>query len=293
MREPIRVCEIPKSRRVSFFPSETFEAKEINVVYGKSGVGKTTVMTAIAEDIASGKVGNRHIDELDYEVLYFASEGYAHVIDKFRKLNDKSKLLITGGYFDIEGADNVQRLARACGKKVKMVIIDTLSASMSKGSKNDDATATKIFHLLKTRLCMHLGITVILIMHTGKDGKSITGSHQWASDVPVVWKVVKGKMVNEKFRNGATPKDIHFTTKVSENIQTANIEWDRETKTELSAFDQELITVYDNYPLEDAKQFMLAVEGKDKFDNAFHNKFKRAVDKLTKAGLIGKTENNT
>ena len=297
MKPFVKIKQIrKKDRMVKFIPTDLFEAEEVNVVYGKSGVGKTTVMTAIAEAIASGEVGNRSIDQEQGGVLYFAAEGYAHVCEKLKAKNADSDVFVSGGYFDIDGADHISKLATECADKIGMIIIDTLSASMSKGSKNDDSIATKIYYLLKTKLCNHKHITIVLVMHTGKDGKSITGSHQWASDVPVVWKVVKGKLVNEKFRNGAKPSDIYYDLESSDGVQTATINWNEEHKTKdvkLSHFDNHLRDIYDDYDEQQLKHHMLEFVGKEKMDNSFHNKFRRSVEKLQTLEMIGIKETNT
>ena len=95
------------------FPKGCFEQNEINLVYGKYGAKKTTVMTAIANDLADKSCGGRGIDlEEDFKVLYFCSEGLPHVVDKFRKLNPMSDVEITGGYLDLGTWQQVADLAK-------------------------------------------------------------------------------------------------------------------------------------------------------------------------------------
>lgn len=294
MKTPKTVKQFGKGRKVKFLPEGLFEANEINFVYGKSGVGKTTFLTAIAEDISQQKVGSRFIDLMSFKVLYYASEGYPHVVDKFRKLNPESEVLITGGYLDIGQQNFVRDLSNYClENNVKLVVIDTLSASLSGGSRNDDSKVNQVYTALRTELC-NQGITVVLVGHTGKSGTDPIGSYQWETDVPVMWYITKGKATCKKFRNGQLPNPITFSCWSSEDIQYGKINWDEEVAYEdLNEFEKELVGIYDTYPEEEVKSFMLRFEDKDKFDNAFHNKFRRTVNKLKGLGKIGNKTNNT
>lgn len=287
MFEPRTVDKFDIKTRVKFIPKGCFEQNEINLVYGKYGAKKTTVMTAIANDLADKSCGGRGIDlEEDFKVLYFCSEGLPHVVDKFRKLNPMSDVEITGGYLDLGTWQQVADLAKYCQENtVRFVIIDTLSASLSEGSRNDDAKVNKVYTELRTRLCNN-GITVVLVGHTGKSGTDVFGSYQWATDIPVIWYVDGKKLINKKFRNAETPNSIPFTCKYSEGIQTAVIHWDKSVE-ESSEYEQFVIE-HKALGLSDKeiKDLLAEKEGLVKKSNAFHNKYRNTIDKLIKCGKL-------
>ena len=121
-----------------------------------------------------------------------------------------------------------------------------------------------------------------MVGHTGKSGTDVFGSYQWATDIPVIWYSDGNKLINKKFRNAETPNSIPFTCHYSENIQTAEIHWDRSIA-QLNEF-EEFVLEHKMLGISDKeiKDLIADREGLSKKTNAFHNKYRNTVDKLIK-----------
>lgn len=270
--------DISDSRKTKFVMGGLFEKGEINLLVGRYATGKSSLMTRLcAEESKKGA-----------NVLYFASESYTHIVEKFKAIQYKDGCIlstwITGGVLDMTNYLSVEKLVAFCKEaSIEILVIDTLFSAMGKGTMNDDSKVAEIYNALRRQLA-HKGITVILVTHPTKGSNSFAGAYQWGASVPVIWNISKGKLVAEKFRNNPNPPKLSF--KIVDYKGTGIAELIDKPLDSLTDFQSDVLALATEYgfssdeEVANVKTLLVSELGYIK-NNSFHNKFAIAKKKVS------------
>lgn len=156
----------------TFLIPDILPANSLAVLYGPPGCGKTFVMLDFALQIAQTSL-----------VVYVAAEGkrgFRKRLQAWRQLNKKDPELV---YFLPEAVDFTDRSAidellidlHALEGPPVLVVVDTLARCMGSGDENS-ATDMGIVISHCSLIQESLNTSVLLVHHTGKDGKTERGS---------------------------------------------------------------------------------------------------------------------
>ncbi|MGA7272220.1 MAG: AAA family ATPase, partial [Acidimicrobiia bacterium] len=160
------------------------------LLYGHPGIGKSFLALDMAASVAAGRPWHGH-DVVQGQVLYVAGEGVGdlglrvraweigHQIDSLSEmayltetvnlfLSDRDQLLAKDVYVLLHDL-GVLQLAPS------MIVVDTLARTMGGGDENS-AKDMGIVIASADHLRHELGSTVMLIHHSGKDGRTERGS---------------------------------------------------------------------------------------------------------------------
>lgn len=155
------------------------------MLYGKSGIGKSVLALDMAAHIATGRNWAGH-EVRKGKVLYIIAEGVGDIQDRIRAWQkhyglegvDDLDYVIEPVYLDVENDDDVRALIKQVEESKTdyiLVIVDTLARSMfrDENSTRDMGKVIRACDQLRHRL----RATVLLVHHTGKDGKLPRGAY--------------------------------------------------------------------------------------------------------------------
>jgi hypothetical protein len=154
------------------------------MLYGESGAGKTFVGVDLAMSIARGEdwLGQK---VRQAGVLYLAAEGAAglsHRIAAYRKFHDLDEglnlpfLAVTQAVdLMVYGHKQIAVTVREAGKRIGLIVIDTLNRSMLGDENNAEDMARVIAHA--SSLGKWLGCFVLIVHHSGKDASRGARGH--------------------------------------------------------------------------------------------------------------------
>lgn len=207
------------------------------ILFGASGSGKSGVAIITAVLVAAGLAwAGLHVEQ--GAVLYVAGEDYFGVQERmiaaalFCEVDpDELPIAITAppdaGVASKGSAAHLleaaAKLERQKGRRVSLVVIDTLAASFG-GESQDDARYASIFMNEIEAISRNLQCTVLAIHHTGKTGSDMRGSQVFFDRADAVLKATRRdlsvSLKLEKIRNG--PAGARFACKIDQtNIATA------------------------------------------------------------------------
>lgn len=176
-------------------------------IYGPSGALKSFVALDMAICVATGRP-YRGNPVRQGSVLYLASEGQrglskrilawekkhgALTADEHGRLlrlnvhDDDARVNLFGNF-----VPNLKEAIEEAGGKISLVVIDTLAKSLGGKEESNEAFSEAIDNL-EANLCRPLGVTILLVHHSGKDptkgmrgGSSIGGGVDFAFEVVAV-----------------------------------------------------------------------------------------------------------
>lgn len=174
----------------------------LNMLYGESGIGKSMVALDWALELAQ-----------TMDVLYYALEGqsgYDQRCDAWCEAHHKTKGKL---HFDIDDldlmdADQVTWLiedVQESGLKPKLIIFDTLAASMGQGDENSTQNANIVIANAK-RVRAAFGCGILLIHHMAKGSKWERGSTVFRASMDCMVKLERDddliKVESAKIKDG-------------------------------------------------------------------------------------------
>jgi RecA-family ATPase len=168
-------------------------ANALAVLYGSPGAGKTFVALSIALSIAAGHPWCGKSTKSGF-VLYVAAEGLFGLRLRVRAYQGKHKIVAAGVKYlgdaiDLRKPADVDQLLsslRAAEFQPDLIVLDTLARLTPGAEENGSKDMGEAVHAMDT-LRRPFGATVLLVHHTGKDGKLERGSDalRGAADVMI------------------------------------------------------------------------------------------------------------
>jgi len=156
--------------------------KSLAVVYGPPRSFKLFIVQDMALSVATGRNWmNRQT--VDGGVLYVAAEGEAGLGKRIKAWMDyydfhaeNFPFYSYGAAINLAEPSEVDKLIRSAPEGLKMIVFDTLNRCMT-GLDENSAKDVSAFIKGCSRLQEELGVTVVLVHHTGKDqAKGVRGS---------------------------------------------------------------------------------------------------------------------
>ena len=181
-------------RPIEFAIPGVIAYEAVTLISGDSGCGKSTFVTALGAQVATGRGFLGRLVSHAAPVLYLDRENPLSVIqERFRRLKttDGENFKYFGNHLGVEvpvpGSAEVLDWVRACDPK-PLVIVDSMIAFLS-GSENN-ATEVRAF-MQQLRNLATLGAAVILLHHPGKSETSqeFRGSSDIKAAVDVAYKL--------------------------------------------------------------------------------------------------------
>jgi KaiC/GvpD/RAD55 family RecA-like ATPase len=166
-----------------------FVAGEISVLYGASNSGKTFLSVAMADAVATGQnFLDRRVD--GGGVLYIAAESPASIKVRIQAINKHFGRVVSGVHiaqaqvnlysrpeFASLIVQAVAELEEKTGRKIKMIIMDTLARITAGANENTGEDMAPILEALD-RIAKTTHTALIVIHHSGKD--QLKGSRGWS-----------------------------------------------------------------------------------------------------------------
>lgn len=193
----------------------------IGIAYGPTGVGKTFVTLDLAGCVARGVPFLGHATKQG-GALYVAAEGGAgpeRRLMAYRKHHGlaAAPLAIVSASVDLSKPADVQDIIAMAGdleletgQPTRLICVDTLSASMGRGTDSDDEVMRAYYQSLK-RIRDATGSAVIAVHHTGKDKNAgPRGSSVIRADYDFRLLVDERTITNEKTREDAVGGAVGF-----------------------------------------------------------------------------------
>lgn len=157
------------------------DRKAMSVWYGESGGGKTFIMLDVAWHVAAGREW-AGLPVVKGAVVYVAAEGGRGILKRVRALRERYTdatdvhLFLVPCAVDLLRADadlkplvaEILAAQTEAGRKVELVVVDTLSRAIAGGNENDSQDMGRfVGHLDYIREAV--GAHVAVVHHTGKD----------------------------------------------------------------------------------------------------------------------------
>lgn len=183
------------------------ERAAVGALYGPSGSLKSFIALEMALSVATGRPFRGHSVERG-SVLYLAAEGQRGLSRRIMAWESRNGTLTEAEHrrllrlnvheedaqVNLFGAfvPNLKEAIEEWGQPVSLVVIDTLAKSLGGKEETNEAFSEAIANL-EANLCRPLGVTVMLVHHSGKDptkgmrgGSSIGGGVDFAFEVVAV-----------------------------------------------------------------------------------------------------------
>ena len=190
-----------KPARIEWLIEGVLPARRRAMLYAESGVGKSTTAISTSLHIATGKPWqDRKVDQ--GTVYYLAAENaeiVPTVMQAWEKLHkglpywekrhkqpgeSVPPFHCIPAAVDLMDADAVTRLLDRLGP-ARLVVIDTLLASVGDGWSITDTSDTARVERQMTRIIEHTGATVLLVNHQPDNKRSPLGGSAWRSGTQV------------------------------------------------------------------------------------------------------------
>ena len=203
--------DFPNLPKSVWLVRDVFCAGSVILLWGESQAGKTALLIDLMESIAAGQAWAGH-DVVQTNVLYVALEGQSGLRRRVQALEHDRGFephdRIRYGFRPINIAElaDINTLAGVALKNsVKMIVIDTLSASIS-GTVDENSNSAMAGVIANVqRLTQLTGAAVLIVHHTGRDpGRGERGAYALRANPDVSievsstgsgrrWCVVKGR----------------------------------------------------------------------------------------------------
>lgn len=199
----------------------------MGVVFGATGIGKSFVVTDMMLRLASGEDWHGYRNKAgDGDWIYISSEGGALELKRRlagwcavggRDLPGNVRFYTTSFKWGRDGEDaaNFVRWARKGGRKINMVVIDTLNRNMA-GDENASVDMTAFVNVVET-IWRSLGCFAVVVHHEGKDAdKGARGSSVLPGATEFEWRLFRDKpsmfggIVVRKNRSGEDGMKLGF-----------------------------------------------------------------------------------
>lgn len=214
------------------FIVEGFIPEGVTAIYGQSSTFKSYLALSIALRIAEMRHRWAGRNLKGGAVLYIAAEGGSSIYprvgawsDRFNEGKSVKNFYILPRAVDLADPkmvkallNEIKRIISASGHRVRMVVIDTLSQSMTSGDENSAGDMAR-FMAGATRVSTESGAAVMVVHHSGKDGsKGMRGSSAAFANVDAVIRVDRigdsVNLVNEKQRTGPTQPTASYNVPI-------------------------------------------------------------------------------
>jgi hypothetical protein len=161
-------------------------------VYGPSGSGKSFLMADLGMSVASG-IGFHGARAQEGAVVYVAAEGFRGLgkrIEAWKTEHHVANMpfFVLDGAVHMLATDDVSAFIEHVNEaaiRPVLVIIDTLSRSFTGGDENSQRDMS-LFVASADRIRREFGATVVVVHHTGKDGRQERGSSVLRCDFDVM-----------------------------------------------------------------------------------------------------------
>ena len=183
--------------------------KELMVLYGKPGSGKTFVMIDMAYHIAQGAAWNERT-VAPVKVVYIATESARGILFRLKALVDRYGP--AADFYIIPSSVNMfdrrldlkplmDRIANKVGTSVGLIVIDTLARAMGGGNENSAQDMTALIEngdLLRNKF----GAAICWVHHSGKnESLGARGSSALLAATDIEVEVVEGLFRTTKMRD--------------------------------------------------------------------------------------------
>lgn len=175
---------------------------EVGIIYGGSTIGKSFFALDLSMRIMSrqfegwnGFSIDRHVD-----IAYFTNEDCANDPIRYRawlEANkeydiEKSNIRIVNEAISLTDDSCLSRLKGYLlyNRNIKMVLFDTAAVYLGVDDENNNSEVKKAIVGIRNKICKPLGVSVILVCHTGKgDQSTIRGAQAYKDNVQFSFKL--------------------------------------------------------------------------------------------------------
>jgi hypothetical protein len=197
----------------------------ISAWYGPPNVGKSFILAALGFEVAIGGSFGGH-DAAAGLAIYFAYEGRRPFRRRLAALMvrhgatdgvplylakpPKRSIYHPSAKSHIKA--EIAKIERATGKRVVLVVIDTLSAARAGGGRVENSAddMTDVAQIFR-EVAGETGAHVAIIHHSGKDiSRGLRGGNALEGDVDSIFEITDGVITNTKQRDFEKGKDLTF-----------------------------------------------------------------------------------
>jgi hypothetical protein len=203
LEEPPRQ-QLPPDLSKDYVTYDSLPRREVHLVSGPSGVGKTTFLCQLMDDVQNG----RSVLECQaypapycYVSLDRSQESINRTLDRLG-LTGRIKPIIA--LPDLKSRDRLKELLDLVPSETRVVFIEGFGLLVSHGDSNDYTTVAQ-FLSGAVRLCQERGITIIGTVHTSKirardlillQRERILGSVAWGAYSDTIIHIEHGDVLN-------------------------------------------------------------------------------------------------
>lgn len=220
--------ELERLSKVPMLVDGLVPAQSVGMFYGESGSYKSFLMIDMGACVATGEPFAGCAIDSTGDVIYLAAEGGTGVRKRLRaweqehgKKADGVRILPLGLILDDQEERRLlvaalDELVRRTGRKIKMIILDTLSQT-TQGDDNSNRDMAAYINACAD-LKEHFGCAVCFVHHTGKTGDGFRGAYALQANIDFQFCVKKvqplyAELLHEKSKDTEQAKPKRFRMK--------------------------------------------------------------------------------
>ena len=237
-----------KESKIEWVVDGLIPKDEPSIIYGKGEQFKSAVVLNICMNVQEGlPVAGLKTQQM--RVLWLALEGHRDIAPRIvahQYHYGESELTqiwaITKTSFTFGDKEDEAHLYEAIKSvKAELVVIDTLSYAVD-GDISTGNTPGIVTRQMR-KMCDDLGISLIVIAHSGKDiTRGIKGASEFFNNMPCVILINNGSLELKKMRSSQSGKTLKFSTRIIDTDlgESFCIEWDKNSRLDviLDSFDK-------------------------------------------------------